>query len=216
MKRIKGADVRNGDTIRREYAEPISSLRAVEFVAKGACPGNGDALFLLDSPVKMLWPAGTTLWLTRFHYPWAKGDRIVLTEDWFDGTPVAEVAAVYTMKVPLDAVTDTPPEPAVELPSEPTLGWATFFGDPALASFSVDEHGELRSRVTFNNRFEGAGSAYTFATKVTNITAFTPATAVPTDALDALRAEHGDDQPGACIEVIDFLAAVDAANRTDR
>jgi len=51
MKRIKGADVRNGDTIRREYAAPTSSLRAVEFVAKGACPDNGDALYLLDPPV---------------------------------------------------------------------------------------------------------------------------------------------------------------------
>ena len=50
MKRIKGAAVRNGDTIRREYAAPTGSLRAVEFVANVAIPGDGDALYLLDRP----------------------------------------------------------------------------------------------------------------------------------------------------------------------
>ena len=206
MKRIKGADVRNGDTIRREYAAPTSSLRAVEFVANVAIPGDGDALYLLDRPVKLLWPAGTALWLTRFHYPWAKGDRIVLAEDWFDGTPVAEAAAAYTdpMKVPLDAVTDT--KPAVELPDVETLGWLTAnHYAPSLGVWMVEEDPTFMCR----------DGSYRLTDQVT---AFTPATAVPTDALDALRNGADCSGPLSCAKdhIRDFLAAVDAANRADR
>jgi hypothetical protein len=111
-------------------------------------------------------------------------------------------------------------EPPVELPTEPTLGWATFFGDTALATFVVDgEH--LESRVAFNNRAEGPGIAGVFATKTSNLTAFTPATAVPTEAIDHLRRDiqrdEGDRTDGwtsayRLRRLIDkFLAAIEAS-----
>ena len=162
MKRIKGADVRNGDTIRREYAAPTGSLRAVEFVANVAIPGDGDALFLLDRPV-----------------------------------------------------------PAVELPTVPTLGWVTvshggFQHNPAVAfvgPWQSGPHGMLAGKYEAGYRtLSGTFSGSEF------ITAFIPATAVPTNALNVLRKEMkrclSFNHEMSSIEI--FLAAVDAANRADR
>jgi len=110
--------------------------------------------------------------------------------------------------------------PAVVLPTVPTLGWVSashdgFQHNPAVAFVGPWQQsgpdGMLAGVYEAGYRMlSGTFSGSEF------ITAFTPATAVPTAALDALRAEHGDDQPGACIEVIGFLADVDAANRADR
>jgi len=161
MKRpIDVADIRAGDLIRWEgECDSAREWRS----ASNATPWSTEAgqHYILTSPVKLLWPAGTALWLTRDFCPWSKGDEVCLAEDWYEDAGVgATTTSLYgrPLLVTLAGVTDTPPTPAVEL----------------------------------------------------------PATAVPTEALDALRAEHGDDQLGACYEVIVFLAAVDAANRADR
>ena len=115
------------------------------------------------------------------------------------------------------------PEPAVELPTVPTLGWVTvshdgFQHNPAVAFVGPWQSGSdgmlAGGYETGCRTLSGTFSGSEF------ITAFTPATAVPTEALDALRADGLTD--GCCVgchlhaAVRTFLAAVDAANRADR
>lgn len=99
------------------------------------------------------------------------------------------------------------PVPAVVLPAEPTLGWVGHSVRPApgippsiLAYWHQDETGWFNSH-------DGRG----FTRE--NITAFVPATAVPTDALDKLRGHSVLDGYGDLMDRVgDFLAAVDEAN----
>jgi hypothetical protein len=109
------------------------------------------------------------------------------------------------------------PTPAVELPAEPTLGWLTYAGstifgvfrkyDPSDYSRSdgIDwDVSEIRDGAVFNS--------------FNSVTAFTPATAVPTEQWAAVVAEH--DQWHADREfcstysmpICALLAAVDKAN----
>jgi len=93
------------------------------------------------------------------------------------------------------------PKPTVVLPIEPTLGWATAnFGDRLIHTAGKGHGG---TDVTDCGYVDSCA-----------ITAFTPATAVPTAALDALRAEAARMNPfsyeaGA---IRTFLKAVAAAN----
>ena len=99
------------------------------------------------------------------------------------------------------------PKPAVSLPSVPTLGWLDSMGnDHTLGIWR-------RQPLTGGNgvaNIRGEGNcALNF-----EITAFTPATAVPAEALDALRtymAGLGVDTPTRR-SVATFLAAVDNAS----
>ena len=92
------------------------------------------------------------------------------------------------------------PKPAVELPTVPTLGWATVdrrdVADPLTALGKFVRFGGVLT-VLANPRYS-----------VSDVTAFVPATAVPTDALDDLRGQWK--VPSSAVR--DFLAAVDAAN----
>jgi hypothetical protein len=104
------------------------------------------------------------------------------------------------------------PTPAVDLPTEPTLGWAS-----GRTEYGVEVSNLFGSWAQPTDLLNRTGHTYAddhglVHLKAREVTAFTPATAVPTEALDRLRAEHSHDQPGACPDVIDFLAAVDAAN----
>lgn len=95
------------------------------------------------------------------------------------------------------------PKPAVVLPTEPTLGWLTrrcpgFFGrvNTSLETVWLSDD---KSQV---NR---AGLIETIP--VERVGAFTPATVVPSEALEKLRAN-----PLPQRDITVFLAAVDAAN----
>lgn len=98
------------------------------------------------------------------------------------------------------------PEPAVELPTEPTLGWVAFEDGYHWCGLVSDiEPGDRE----FEGRRLDTGY-YSERWHATKVTAFTPATAVPTAALDELRRRaqvYGDGSPTS-----DFLAAVDKAN----
>ena len=148
MKRIDGADVRKGDTIRREYTAHRNHLKAVEFVADGDCHDNDDVLYLLDRPT-----------------------------------------------------------PAVELPTVPALGWV--------------EHEEIKAR--FGSWVASGATLYAVRQMdfdAASVTAFTPATAVPTDALDELRValDEAERMGGYASGMIlrgatrTLLVAIDAAN----
>lgn len=101
------------------------------------------------------------------------------------------------------------PAPPVALPTEPTLGWATW-GDEQYLGVFVTRGVNLRAVDS-----EGATGG-----DRDTVTAFTPATAVPTEALDELREAQErafdlttDDEKNVCrrgaIEI--FLDAVDKA-----
>ena len=109
------------------------------------------------------------------------------------------------------------PKPAVVLPTEPTLGWIDALGEKPLALVGVRKPGDVNypgliyMRITPNGGWDS----------VKEITAFTPAVAVPADALDDLRTYravemgiHSEAQWAFNrAEHIDrFLAAVDEAN----
>ena len=96
------------------------------------------------------------------------------------------------------------PAPAVVLPETPTLGWATWDDGPCLAVWKK-RAGNL---VAVDSTGDAEGL-------VDEATAFTPATAVPTDALDALRGVARNFCPSgtaAAIAIRTFLAATDEAN----
>lgn len=99
---------------------------------------------------------------------------------------------------------ERPATPPLELPSVPTLGWASANFDTRLIATTGDGHGG-----TDINDGGYVDSKY--------ITAFTPAVAVPASALDELRlyVTGLDDLPilrSAERAAARFLAAVDAAN----
>lgn len=93
------------------------------------------------------------------------------------------------------------PKPPVDLPTEPTLGWLSAHTnpDPTLGAWRTED------------RYVTRDGTYRLAD---DVTAFTPATAVPTKALDELRTQH---RVNVTLEsryasVTRFLAAVDEAN----
>lgn len=93
------------------------------------------------------------------------------------------------------------PKPPVGLPTEPTLGWAEYRGHRYLEVWERNEAPGMSDRVV------------TACTGFGPITAFTPATAVPTAALNELRRRvtcYGEGSPTS-----EFLAAVDEANGAD-
>lgn len=94
------------------------------------------------------------------------------------------------------------PAPAVEMPTEPTLGWVTF------------EDGEhlfgrwwLKSTALIGEVLGERQDQYI----PRHVTAFTPTTVVPTDALDRLR-KHLADSFTPCPAAEALLNAVDSAN----
>lgn len=100
------------------------------------------------------------------------------------------------------------PAPAVELPTEPTLGWLN--GNPHLLAIWQD-CSETAVRppavrpVNVPTVFDGD-----------HVKSFTPATAVPTEALNMLRAGCFMTVSEAAEVIAHFLAAVDRANGTVR
>ncbi|WP_332645080.1 hypothetical protein [Aeromicrobium sp.] len=104
------------------------------------------------------------------------------------------------------------PRPAVEFPSEPTLGWLRLIGavgDGPPSTWRFEHSGMDDSRRARNEW------GYVVADVDDKIASFTPATAVPTAALDELRdACNRDCDEYGCecaIAAHHFLAAVDEA-----
>jgi hypothetical protein len=102
------------------------------------------------------------------------------------------------------------PTPPVELPTEPKLGWITQVGMPGrrLGRFSsgTPEH-EFEGPIVAAER--GAAGMRDI-NRHFRVTAFTPATAVPTEALDELRRRNAIYTGFDLVNT--FLAAVDEAN----
>ena len=98
--------------------------------------------------------------------------------------------------------------PAVDLPTEPTLGWLTSkYGGSVLGTWE-------RQRLT-----GGPGVSVTrsgMRALLPEITGFTRAVAVPAVALDDLRSGVINDFDAAVRLIADFLAAVDKANGGDQ
>lgn len=101
------------------------------------------------------------------------------------------------------------PTPPVELPETPTLGWLTVHGQTLPG---------LWARHQYKSILEGRSTETAIQWErdfpMADITAFAPATAVPTEALDELRQslasvkESGERRE----DIGNFLAAVDEAN----
>lgn len=97
------------------------------------------------------------------------------------------------------------PTPVVDLPSEPTLGWLTYD--------SGDQGGStLGHWYRFNSHIAHDNCAGSYSHEY--ITAFTPATAVPTEALNELRKTATTHNGADChlhTGLSRFLAAIDKA-----
>jgi hypothetical protein len=130
----------------------------------------------------------------------------------------------------LDSVQMTPrghwflldrPTPAVNLPTEPTLGWAS-----GRTEYGVEVSNLFGSWAQPTDLLNRTGHTYAddyglVHLKAREVTAFTRATAVPTEALDRLREVRGY-YDGGCetaassfrlrLGIRDFLAAIDAVN----
>ena len=105
--------------------------------------------------------------------------------------PVVEIANIEDDSI---EIVDRP-KPAVTLPTVPTLGWISCGATAHLGHVRLD----LNMRgVLLDGLYYGAAST---------ITAFTPATVIPTKALDELRAWEWLDEA-----TLTFLAAVDNAS----
>ena len=93
------------------------------------------------------------------------------------------------------------PEPAIELPTEPTLGWATV--QPKHWRESITCLHEWRHR---GGQLVSTVAPVYFAE---DITAFTPATAIPSAALGELRRNRMVGSFNFAGDIDDFLRAVD-------
>ncbi len=208
---ISPKDIRKGDLIRWEDGESAHEYRA----GVHCSPTFRGHHFLLDRPKRLLWPAGTDLWLTEDLYPWAKGDRITLARDWREGDwGVTKEGSPLRLIVVESVVTDVEPAPPVELPTEPTLGWL----DVSDIDGSIDS-GPGRVLSVFRNRGGLCDGGQAGSWSHDFVTAFTPATAVPADALDVLRdlpVSFLCDGHPETLYVIDriseFVRAIDKAN----
>lgn len=103
------------------------------------------------------------------------------------------------------------PKPAVELPTEPTLGWLTYRDTDYPSANPTIELGEWKARADRATVLDVHGLT---SVPLAWAIAFTPAAAVPTAALDELREYiNGLDFPNtpACRRIDKFLAAVDEA-----
>lgn len=102
------------------------------------------------------------------------------------------------------------PTPAVDLPTDEALGWATVRAPHWTSDTVLLRHWEV----------EGSHLRCAVAPMylVDYITSFTPAVAVPKAALDELRRDHSADLFEIDLDtaVVKFLAAIDAANGDPR
>lgn len=131
--------------------------------------------------------------LIRFEYD---GDPREVAEEW----RAQDDADGFHFRAPGHHYLIDRPKPDVELPTEPTLGWLTANDErPYLSHVKLD-----------GERAMTDGLYYAHASRVT---AFTPATAVPTAALDELRGVARAHLSGYLdFRVLTtFLAAVDEA-----
>lgn len=99
------------------------------------------------------------------------------------------------------------PKPAVELPTEPTLGWV---------EYSFDGDSIRRLGCSYNLGRIARLVKWDIEVPASRVTAFSSATAVPTAALDELRRVHGHpnrDDRAVRRQVNRLLAAADEANR---
>ena len=149
---------------------------------------------------------------------WSPGHRVTGV--------IAEVDDGVVYSGPLDAhligsETDTftlldRPKPAVELPTVPSLGWASF--SVVMPGLPETELGVWERR-TFDNGNDTFRSVVAHnVSQAESVTAFTPATAVPTEALDKLwtlrRTPARSPYLGEYVDA--FLAAVAAANGSSK
>lgn len=202
---IEPSDIRKDDLIRAERKDDAYNAHEYRALSDGDADGWNDRIFrwfLIDRPKKLLYPAGTHLWLTRAYFPWEMGGQIELAKDWFkeDGYGVVTDSSPRKNTVPIDLVTDVRPTPPVTLPEVPTLGWLDGEDGRMLA------HWLTRSgRVISDPKREGL--------EAHAVTAFTEATAVPKARLDGLREipAHGMTAAYLRAAITNFLRAVDAA-----
>lgn len=102
------------------------------------------------------------------------------------------------------------PAPPVDLPKTPTLGWLTTKAGGVLVGTW-----ETYTPVVFGDEKREYALSRERDIPVDRVTTFVPATAVPSEALDRLRAErvvHTNGINGRAIAT--FLAAVDEANES--
>lgn len=125
------------------------------------------------------------------------GDSLTASEWRADGTEEAKAMGGTSTYYLLDR-----PKPAVVLPTTQTLGWIETIYDTRILQFWSDVN---RCAETSN------GARWNLEKEVT---AFTPATAIPTEALDLLRyrLKTGAVAQSGTRAVKDFLAAVDNAS----
>lgn len=111
------------------------------------------------------------------------------------------------------------PKPAVELPTEPTLGWLTYSGSQTFGRFRA---GDISESDYATSKDAPVAVGVSERGKKVNVmfgaTSFIPATAVPTEALDDLREVlRLADDDFTDVEADDlraFLAAVDKAGES--
>lgn len=106
--------------------------------------------------------------------------------------------------------------PAVTLPTEPTLGWIeseerSDLGWFALGDVAVERHA-VEADATLAREFSSAGHQVDVVRRVKS---FTPATAIPSVALEAFRTSEATTAMEAFSRKVALLAAVDAANGGD-
>lgn len=106
------------------------------------------------------------------------------------------------------------PAPAVELPTEPTWGWLTYRDTDFPSANPTVEYGEWKARHDRATALDVHGST---SVPLQWVTAFTPATAVPTEALARLERAMDNWRMDAsygsmATDVSHFLAAVDEAS----
>lgn len=102
------------------------------------------------------------------------------------------------------------PTPPVELPTEPTLGWLTWYVGEESSGLGI-----YRTALSTYHRMgngEITDEAAAGCWGASDVTAFVPATAVPTAALDNFRQQR-DTRNLTNGDIDTFLAVVDEANR---
>lgn len=140
-----------------------------------------------------------------------EGDSIRIEGDFGNGVTATEYRALrdrdqWDAKEKTYFLLDRP-APTVDLPTEPTFGRVTFAdGDWFYGTMRVNADGRTFTATRHDTGYHSA----CWVKK--NVTAFTPAIAVPTEALNRLRDTPIRHLEAAQVELDIFFMAVDAAN----
>lgn len=211
-------EIRKADKLRFVWDEPgLGRIQEIVVIAPRDTYWYASAArcYLVYRAKKLLYSAGTHLWLTAEHIPWKSGDGIVIKADWYEGESgrVDDPDGPGDWVVGADYVTDVRPTTPVVLPTEPTWGWV-YQGNPTrphFGRFRTDSDGEPGVVIEVDS------SGNTLWQR-RHITGFTEAVAVPKDvdvaiipkaALDDLRAYANPERYSTSMgKIIDFLAAI--------